>query len=209
MLRQSSSKNLQQRQQELGNLSRRLQSRIGELDLICGQLQTRKEKVRSELKSPLLSVLDGGKGLKRLFAKVVSQEKMRREERNLSQTQFFGILGIIMEHYNAHTPQQSCTQVLQKSRIHLKSCEFFFHCVLPALEAPVCSLSRKGGGDFCDTVRLWSFLPKTSLHISTCLLYGAAMKQRMRQKRGECDRIHESEGYVTQQIANNVDLSSL
>lgn len=83
MLRQSSSKNLQQRQQELGNLSRRLQSRIGELDLICEQLQTRKEKVRSELKSPLLSVLDGGKGLKRLFAKVVSQEKMRREERNL------------------------------------------------------------------------------------------------------------------------------
>ena len=38
MLRQSSDNNSQQRQQELGHLSRRLQSRIGELDLICEQL---------------------------------------------------------------------------------------------------------------------------------------------------------------------------
>ena len=83
MLRQSSDNNSQQRQQELGHLSRRLQSRIGELDLICEQLGKRKEKVRGQLKSPLVSVLEGGKGLKRSFAKVVGQEKMRVAERDL------------------------------------------------------------------------------------------------------------------------------
>ena len=83
MLRQSSDNNSQQRQQELGHLSRRLQSRIGELDLICEQLGKRKDKVRGQLKSPLVSVLEGGKGLKRSFAKVVGQEKMRVAERDL------------------------------------------------------------------------------------------------------------------------------
>jgi hypothetical protein len=67
----------------LGDLPRRLQSRIRELDLLCEQIAAEKKKLAFKLKSPLVSVLSTDKRLKASYESFCNQQQLRSAEKEL------------------------------------------------------------------------------------------------------------------------------